>query len=102
MANRYPAIDLNLTCTAEEVQVGGGAHSYHTPARSFTLTHTLLQVGDNVQVDIVLQRDIEGADVTPVVTSYYPVPKEEVRFFNAAALFRALTLADLGLVGRYR
>ena len=55
MANRYPAIDLNLTCTAEEVQVG-----------------------DNVQVDITLQRDIDGADVTPVVTSYYPVPKEEV------------------------
>ena len=72
MANRYPAIDLNLTCTAEEVQVG-----------------------DNVQVDIVLQRDIDGADVTPVVTSYYPVPKEEVR---QALLFRRsdceLTLAQ--------
>jgi hypothetical protein len=39
---------------------------------------TYNQVGDNVQVDIVLQRDIDGADVTPVVTSYYPVPKEEV------------------------
>ena len=39
----------------------------------------MLQVGDSVQVDIVLQRDIDGADVTPVVTSYYPVPKEEVR-----------------------
>ncbi len=51
MANRYPAIDLNLTCTSEEVQVG-----------------------DNVQVDIVLKRDIDGADVTPIVTSYYPVP----------------------------
>jgi hypothetical protein len=43
---------------------------------------TLRKVGDNVQVDIVLMRDIDGADVTPVVTSYYPLPKEEVgRFF---------------------
>jgi hypothetical protein len=48
-----------------------------------------LQVGDSVQVDIVLQRDIDGTDVTPVVTSYYPVPKEEVRcsgVFTARAL----------------
>ena len=41
-----------------------------------------------MQVDIVLQRDIDGADVTPVVTSYYPVPKEEVnrRVFGVAPL----------------
>jgi hypothetical protein len=81
VANRYPAIDLNLTCSTEEVQVDKSLSRASHPMYfflSFALALIELQVGDNVQVDIVLQRDIDGADVTPVVTSYYPVPKEEV------------------------
>lgn len=97
VANRYPAIDLNLTCSAEEAQVDFGIVACDQLARSPALALTENQVGDNVQVDIVLQRDIDGADVTPVVTSYYPVPKEEVsrRVFGVAPL---LTCAVAGLV----
>ncbi len=56
------------------------------------LTCAALQLGDNVQVDIVLQRDVEGTDITPVVTSYYPIPKEEVR---CCSLWFALALICL-------